>query len=142
MNTFGAYQSYYHSTGYPNEPSANISWIGSIQLFLQLALGPLAGALYDRGYFRHLLYSGSIIYIVWKVMPFSHVETQKSEADLQSIHDIPRPRILADHAGSRGWDWNCYWPDLLTLCVLRVAILPETSELRVGAGHHWSFSWR
>jgi hypothetical protein len=75
-------------------------------------------------------------------MPFSHVETQKSEADPESIHDIPGQRILADHASSRSWDWNCDWPDLLTLCVLRVAILPETSELRVGAGHHWSLGRR
>ena len=68
--------------------------------------------------------------------------TQKSEADLRFIHDIPGQRILADNASSRGWDWNCHWPDLLTLCVLRVAILSETSELRVGAGDNWSFSWR
>jgi len=71
LNTFGAYQSYYHSTHYPTQSSSIISWIGSVQLFLQLALGPLAGALYDRGYFRHLLCVGSVIYIVWSA--FSQV---------------------------------------------------------------------
>lgn len=30
-------------------------------------MGAVAGPLYDKGYFRHLLTSGSVIYIVWYV---------------------------------------------------------------------------
>lgn len=58
-------QSYYQFEGYPNESASAISWVGSIQLFLQFSMGAIAGPLYDKGYFRHLLSAGSVIYIVW-----------------------------------------------------------------------------
>jgi hypothetical protein len=64
-NTFGVFQSYYQFTGFPSESASTISWIGSVQLFLQFFLGSVAGPLYDRGYFRALVYVGSVIYIVW-----------------------------------------------------------------------------
>ena len=66
-NTFGVYQDYYQFTGYPEETASAFSWIGSVQLFLQFSLGAISGPLYDRGYFYHLIISGSIIYIVWYV---------------------------------------------------------------------------
>lgn len=64
-NTFGAYQGYYQFQGYPDETASNISWIGSVQLFFQFSLGAVSGMLYDKGYFRHLVIAGSIVYIVW-----------------------------------------------------------------------------
>lgn len=63
-NTFGVFQSYYQFEGYPNESASNISWIGSVQLFFQFSLGAVSGPLYDKGYFRHLIIVGSIIYVV------------------------------------------------------------------------------
>lgn len=63
-NTFGVFQAYY-ATGYPNETASNISWVGSVQLFLQFSLGAVVGPLYDRGYFYSLTISGSVVYIVW-----------------------------------------------------------------------------
>lgn len=41
-------------------PSA-ISWIGSTQSFLLLAVGVISGPLYDAGYLRFLLYSGLVL---------------------------------------------------------------------------------
>lgn len=67
-NTFGAYQGYYQFTGYPDQPASNISWVGSVQLFFQFSLGAVSGALYDKGYFHHLVISGSVIYIVWYIV--------------------------------------------------------------------------
>lgn len=67
-NTFGVYQDYYQFTGYPEQTASAISWIGPVQLFLQFSLGAISGPLYDRGYFYHLIVSGSIIYIVWYVV--------------------------------------------------------------------------
>lgn len=59
---FGVYQSYYQLNQLSNETESNISWIGSIQLWLQFSMGAVAGPLFDKGYFRHLLLVGSIIY--------------------------------------------------------------------------------
>jgi hypothetical protein len=64
-NAFGVYQDYYQFTGFPERSAADISWIGSVQLFLQFSLGAGSGPLYDRGYFHYLIVSGSVIYIVW-----------------------------------------------------------------------------
>lgn len=63
-NTFGVFQSYYQFQGYPNETASTISWVGSVQLFFQFALGAVSGPLYDRGYFYYLFAAGSVIYII------------------------------------------------------------------------------
>jgi hypothetical protein len=60
-------QAYYQSDGYPQQGASAISWIGSLQLFLQFSVGAFAGPLYDRGYFRWLILAGSILLIVWQV---------------------------------------------------------------------------
>lgn len=48
-------------------PSA-ISWLGSIQSFLLLFVGVLSGPLYDKGYLRSLLLSGSTLIVVGLMM--------------------------------------------------------------------------
>lgn len=60
--SFGVYQAFYTSTWLPNVSPSTISWIGSIQLFLEFAMALLAGPLLDRGYLRHLLVSGSAVF--------------------------------------------------------------------------------
>ncbi|WRT66384.1 uncharacterized protein IL334_003339 [Kwoniella shivajii] len=62
-NSFGVFQAYY-IVKYPNVTASDISWVGSVQLFLQFALGAFTGPLYDKGYFYHLMYSGAVLYIV------------------------------------------------------------------------------
>ncbi len=64
-NAFGVFQSYYGLVKYPDETASDISWVGSVQLFFQFALGAVAGPLYDKGHFRALVVTGSAIYIVW-----------------------------------------------------------------------------
>ncbi|RPD54175.1 MFS general substrate transporter [Lentinus tigrinus ALCF2SS1-7] len=59
--SFGVYQDYYARTYLSNESSSAISWIGSINAFLVIASGLWVGPLYDRGYFYHLLYGGSVL---------------------------------------------------------------------------------
>ncbi|KAF7799230.1 hypothetical protein EIP86_010462 [Pleurotus ostreatoroseus] len=63
---FGVYQDYYTPQRFSlNEhPPSDVSWIGSIQVFLLFFLGLPAGRLFDEGYFHWLLGVGSIIYIV------------------------------------------------------------------------------
>lgn len=60
-NAFGVYQDAYTQEG--TASSSNISWIGSTQLFLLLAMGLPAGVLLDKGYFRVTLAAGSLLYV-------------------------------------------------------------------------------
>lgn len=63
VQAFGVYQDYYTRV-YLNEfTPSQISWIGSVQLFCIFFLGLPAGRLFDKGYFKHMFLSGSIIYI-------------------------------------------------------------------------------
>jgi MFS family permease len=68
LNTFGAYQTYYETGKLFTASSSNISWIGSVQSSLLLILGLISGPLYDAGYFRALLYSGSLLIILGQMM--------------------------------------------------------------------------
>ena len=59
VNAFGVFQTYYHIGFLRNKSPSNISWIGSIQSFLLLIIGVVTGPLYDAGYFRALILTGS-----------------------------------------------------------------------------------
>ncbi|KAK6355590.1 hypothetical protein TWF696_004690 [Orbilia brochopaga] len=60
VTAFGVYQNYYETELLKGTHASNISWIGSIQAFLLMFVGVLTGPLYDKGYFRSLLYTGSV----------------------------------------------------------------------------------
>ncbi|KAJ6256444.1 hypothetical protein Dda_8945 [Drechslerella dactyloides] len=60
VTAFGVYQNYYETELLKGIHASNISWIGSIQAFLLMFIGVLTGPLYDKGYFRALLYTGSV----------------------------------------------------------------------------------
>ncbi|KAF9069387.1 major facilitator superfamily domain-containing protein [Rhodocollybia butyracea] len=60
-NAFGVYQDFYTRSGAAS-PS-RISWIGSIQMFLLLAMSLPAGKLLDMGHFRQTTVIGSILYV-------------------------------------------------------------------------------
>ncbi|KAF8447578.1 MFS general substrate transporter [Boletus edulis BED1] len=60
-SSFGVYQDFYTLHYLTNESSSAISWIGSTNAFLATGVGIIAGALYDRGYFYHLMIGGSLL---------------------------------------------------------------------------------
>lgn len=85
INTFGVYQTYYESGELFTASSSNISWIGSIQAFLLLLVGALAGPIFDAGkgdayglitylltlslgYFRLLLVVGTFLVVFGQMM--------------------------------------------------------------------------
>lgn len=68
INTFAVFQTYYSSGALFNESSSNISWIGSIEYFLLQLTGIVAGPIYDRGYLRLLLLSGSFLVVFGYMM--------------------------------------------------------------------------
>jgi MFS family permease len=56
VNSFGLFQTHYTAT--LNRPPSDISWIGSIQIFLLFFIGAFTGRLTDAGYFRHVFVLG------------------------------------------------------------------------------------
>ncbi|KAI0717823.1 major facilitator superfamily domain-containing protein [Cerioporus squamosus] len=63
LNAFGVYQDFYTREFLSHESPSNISWIGSVQLFLMYAPGVLVGHTFDAGYFRHVQIAGSILLV-------------------------------------------------------------------------------
>ncbi|KAJ7101928.1 MFS general substrate transporter [Mycena epipterygia] len=58
--SFGIFQDYYTREFLSGQTPSDISWIGSVQLFLDFAM---AGRLYDAGHFRLLMISGTLLYL-------------------------------------------------------------------------------
>lgn len=67
-NSFGVYQEFYSSELLSNQSSSAISWIGTIQGCLLELIGILVGPLFDRGYFRSLIWIGSFLVIFGTMM--------------------------------------------------------------------------
>ena len=68
INTYGVYQTYYESGELFMKSSSDLSWIGSIQVFLLLVVGFLTGPIYDAGHFRALIVSGSFMIVFGHMM--------------------------------------------------------------------------
>ncbi|CAG9990712.1 unnamed protein product [Clonostachys byssicola] len=61
-NAYGVFQLYYSQTTHWS--SSQISWVGSIQLFLAFIGGSVSGRLADAGYARHCIFLGSALNII------------------------------------------------------------------------------
>jgi len=68
ISAFSVFQTYYESGELFRASSADISWIGSIQCFLLQLTGLVAGPVYDRGYLRLLLVTGSFMVVFGLIM--------------------------------------------------------------------------
>ncbi|KAJ3782744.1 MFS general substrate transporter [Lentinula aff. detonsa] len=64
IQSFGVYQDYYTRISLSDQSPSHISWIGSVQIFFLFSGGIISGKLFDDGWFRGLLLSGSLIYLV------------------------------------------------------------------------------
>ncbi|KAI1763684.1 MFS general substrate transporter [Hypoxylon sp. FL1150] len=62
INSFGVFQAYY--TSQLGRPPSDISWIGSIQVFLTFFIGTFTGRMTDAGFFRPVLICGTIFMTV------------------------------------------------------------------------------
>ncbi|KAF8657144.1 hypothetical protein AX14_007916, partial [Amanita brunnescens Koide BX004] len=62
-NAFGVYNDYYVRIYLGGKySSSQISWIGSIQVFLSLFVGLISGRAFDIGYFYHIAISGLLLF--------------------------------------------------------------------------------
>jgi MFS family permease len=62
VNSFGLFQTHY--TTALGRPPSDISWIGSIQIFLLFSIGTFTGRLTDAGYFKHVFVLGVVFQLV------------------------------------------------------------------------------
>lgn len=68
INTYGAFQSFYETQLLQNETASTISWIGTFQAFLVIALSIFTGPIFDRGYLRQLFWIGSFMVVFGLMM--------------------------------------------------------------------------
>ncbi|KUI59778.1 Riboflavin transporter MCH5 [Cytospora mali] len=68
INAFSVFQTYYESGELFEASSSDISWFGSIQCFLLELNGLVAGPIYDRGYLRLLIITGSFMVVFGLMM--------------------------------------------------------------------------
>lgn len=61
MNTFGVFQAYYETSLLESSSASEISWIGTVQAFILVAFSLVAGPIFDRGYFRTLIITGTFL---------------------------------------------------------------------------------
>ncbi|KAH8129453.1 major facilitator superfamily domain-containing protein [Trichoderma asperelloides] len=54
VNSFGVFQTYYQDDLLKSSNASDISWIGTVQAFLLVALSVIVGPIFDRGYSRTL----------------------------------------------------------------------------------------
>ncbi|KAF2753602.1 MFS general substrate transporter [Pseudovirgaria hyperparasitica] len=66
ISSFGVFQSYYTET--LNRPPADISWVGSIQIFLLFFIGTAAGRATDAGFFRPVFVTGFVLQLIGTFM--------------------------------------------------------------------------
>ncbi|KAF9872798.1 MFS monocarboxylate transporter [Colletotrichum karsti] len=65
-SSYGAYQAYYTTT--LGLPSAQVSWVGSVQIFLAFGICAFSGRLVDAGYGRHAVITGSFMAVTGTLM--------------------------------------------------------------------------
>lgn len=68
ISTFGAFQAFYLRDLLANESTSAISWIGSVQGFMVVFLGAFAGPLFDIGYMRPMILTGSALTVFGVMM--------------------------------------------------------------------------
>ncbi|KAK4493942.1 hypothetical protein PRZ48_015128 [Zasmidium cellare] len=68
VNTFGSYQTYYETGILSSSSPSDISWIGSLQATLLLLVGSLTGPIYDAGYVRTLVATGTFLCVFGQMM--------------------------------------------------------------------------
>lgn len=62
ISSFGVFQTFY--TSMLDRSPSDISWIGSVQIFLLFFIGVAAGRISDAGYFRQLVVLGFILQMI------------------------------------------------------------------------------
>ena len=68
ISSYGVFQTYYELSMLSHKTASQIAWIGSLQAFLLLFVGVLAGPLFDHGQFRLLISVGCFLGVFGMMM--------------------------------------------------------------------------
>ncbi|KAL7969022.1 major facilitator superfamily domain-containing protein [Trichoderma sp. SZMC 28014] len=68
VNSFGVFQTYYQDDLLKSSNASDISWIGTFQAFLLVALSVIVGPIFDRGYSRTLIIVGTFFTVFGTMM--------------------------------------------------------------------------
>ncbi|KIJ41949.1 hypothetical protein M422DRAFT_229450 [Sphaerobolus stellatus SS14] len=110
VSSFGIFQDFYSTKWLIHSSASDISWIGSMQLFLDLGLGIIGGKLYDAGYCRSTLLVGSLLFSFCSFMLSLAKENQYYQVFLSqglgmglgiALIYIPTCTLVAQHFKSR-----------------------------------------
>lgn len=63
VNSFGVYEDFYVREFLTSFSTSQISWIGSAQTFCLFSIGIFSGYAMDIGYFHHVMFAGSILFV-------------------------------------------------------------------------------
>ncbi|KAL8831107.1 MAG: hypothetical protein Q9191_001056 [Dirinaria sp. TL-2023a] len=63
INSYGVYQTFYEQKVLSHISVSNVAWIGSLQAFLSVLLGVVAGPMYDHGFIRTLSATGTALLV-------------------------------------------------------------------------------
>ncbi|KAK8011886.1 hypothetical protein PG989_000146 [Apiospora arundinis] len=64
VNSFGVFQTYYQSNMLADRTPSEISWIGSLAVFLTFFVGAFSGRFTDAGFFRPILALGTLLLLL------------------------------------------------------------------------------
>ncbi|PFH53670.1 hypothetical protein AMATHDRAFT_907 [Amanita thiersii Skay4041] len=76
LQAFGVFEEFYATTWLTRYSASDISWIGSVQVFLELVIGAVGGKLYDSGYCRSMLWGGSSLF-TFSILMLSFIKPEQ-----------------------------------------------------------------
>ncbi|PFH53669.1 hypothetical protein AMATHDRAFT_906 [Amanita thiersii Skay4041] len=76
IHAFGVFEEYYVTTWLTNYTASEISWIGSVQVLLELVIGALGGYIYDAGHCGPMLWGGSFLF-TFSILMLSFIKPQQ-----------------------------------------------------------------
>ncbi|KAI9670970.1 MAG: hypothetical protein M1831_005055 [Alyxoria varia] len=66
--SYGSFHTYYVSTLLKDRAESDISWVGTFQGFLLFLVGVFTGPIFDKGYFRSLIVTGTVLVVLGLMM--------------------------------------------------------------------------
>ncbi|KAH6893529.1 putative monocarboxylate permease [Thelonectria olida] len=68
LSAYGTYEKYYETALLASTPSTTIAWVGTLQGVVLILGGVVTGPIFDRGYIRELLVTGTVMTVLGVMM--------------------------------------------------------------------------
>lgn len=108
--TYGTFQEYYEGIHLSDRSSSDISWIGSMQSFLVVIVGVIAGPLFDMGWLKPCLFIGCFLVVFGMVRVTCRIFDQWVLTGFSTDDALIVQGVLAGVSSTRSrgglWWWN------------------------------------